>query len=319
MKENTNTTRPNHRHRLPLIAALTAALTAIAMTPLSQATEPIRLWPNAAPGALGDQAHDIPTLTRFSPPANSANGTAIVICPGGGYQGLADHEGSGYAQFLAAHGVECFVLKYRLGSHNYRHPAMLNDAQRAIRMVRANAQAFGIHPNRIGIMGSSAGGHLASSALVHHQPANPQAPDPIDRVSSRPDFGILCYAVISMRDGITHQGSRNNLLGKSPDPALVAKLSSDEQVTADTPPCFVWSTGEDPAVPVENSLRFVQALQKHGIAYDFHVYQKGPHGIGLGKGLQPGTLHPWSADLVVWLTANQWLNPPTAQSAPDGK
>lgn len=199
------------------------------------AAEPIPLWPGDAPGALGDKPQDKPTLTRFSPEPGKACGTAVVICPGGGYGGLAEHEGKGYAEFLARNGVEGIVLKYRLGSHGYRHPVMWGDAQRAIRLVRANAAGWGIDPARVGIMGSSAGGHLASTAIVHFDAGRPDAQDPVEKQSSRPDFGILCYAVISMRDGVTHSGSRKNLLGNDPSPDLVAWLSSDEQVTAKTP------------------------------------------------------------------------------------
>lgn len=270
--------------------------------------DPIPLWPGKAPGALGDKAQDRPDLTRFTPAPGTASGTAVVICPGGGYGGLAEHEGKGYAEFLAANGVEGIVLKYRLGSHGYRHPVMWGDAQRAIRLVRANAAGWGIDPARIGIMGSSAGGHLASTAIVHFDAGKPDAEDPVERQSSRPDFGILCYAVISMRDGVTHAGSKANLLGKSPAEDLVAWLSNDEQVTAKTPPCFVWSTGEDTAVPPENSLRFVTALQREKVPYDFHIFRKGPHGIGLGsKNTAPnGNPHPWAADLLFWLRQNDW-------------
>lgn len=288
-----------------------ATATAVSLAGLGlTSAEPIRLWSGDAPGARGQAPQDIPTLTRFSPPAGKATGAAMVICPGGGYGMLADHEGKGYAEYLAANGLDCFVLKYRLGSQGYRHPAMWNDAQRAIRLVRANAGQWGLDPRRIGIMGSSAGGHLASTAIVHHDPGQAGAADPVDQQSSRPDFGVLCYAVISMRDGLTHGGSRKNLLGEQPDPKLVAWLSNDEQVTKDTPPCFVWSTGADTTVRVENSLRLVTAMQTAGIAYDFHIYQKGPHGIGLatGKnGLAKGEVHPWGKDLLFWINQNGWL------------
>ena len=180
------------------------------------------------------------------------------------------------------------------------------DAQRAIRTVRADASQF----KRVGIMGSSAGGHLASTAITHFDAGNAAATDAVEKVSCRPDFGVLCYAVITMEDGVTHGGSKNNLLGKDPDPKLVEYLSSEKQVTKETPPCFVWSTQEDKAVPVENSLRFVSALQKAGIAWDFHVYQKGPHGIGLSIGKNGDAaddVHPWGKDLLFWLKQNGWL------------
>lgn len=272
--------------------------------------EPIRLWTGDAPGALGQADHDIPTITPYLPAADKASGTAIVVCPGGGYGGLAPHEGEGYAKWLADNGVSAFVLKYRLGSKGYRHPVMLGDVSRAIRLVRSRAEEWKLDPKRIGVMGSSAGGHLASTAVTHFDAGKADAADAVDRQSSRPDFGVLCYAVISMEDGVTHGGSKANLLGKEPDPKLVELLSNEKQVTKNTPPCFVWSTQEDKAVPVTNSLRFVAALQQNGIAYDFHVYQKGPHGIGLSEGKNgaaPGEVHPWAKDLLLWMRQNGWL------------
>ena len=276
------------------------------------AAEPVRLWEKEAPGALGQADHDIPTLTPYLPADDKASGTAIVVCPGGGYGGLAGHEGEGYAKWLADNGVAAFVLKYRLGSKGYRHPVMLGDASRAIRLVRAKAGEWKIDPQRIGVMGSSAGGHLASTAVTHFDAGKADSVDVVDRQSSRPDFGILCYAVISMQDGVTHGGSKKNLLGDKPDPAQVELLSNEKQVTKETPPCFVWSTGEDKAVPVVNSLQFVMALEKAGIAYDFHVYQKGGHGIGLSEGKNGVTandVHPWGKDLLFWLRQNGWAKP----------
>jgi acetyl esterase/lipase len=274
------------------------------------AADPIRLWEGDAPGALGKADHDIPTLTPYLPVDDKNSGTAIVVCPGGGYGGLAGHEGEGYAKWLADNGVSAFVLKYRLGSKGYRHPVMLGDVSRAIRFVRAKAADWKIDPHRIGVMGSSAGGHLASTAVTHYDAGKADAADPIDRQSSRPDFGILCYAVISMEDGVTHGGSKKNLLGDKPDPALVELLSNEKQVTKDTPPCFVWSTGEDKAVPVMNSLQFVMAMEKAGVPYDFHVYRKGQHGIGLSEGRNgaaAGEVHPWGKDLLFWFRQNGWL------------
>ncbi len=273
------------------------------------AAEPIRLWDGDAPGALGKADHDVPTLTPYLPSEGKASGTAIVVCPGGGYGGLAPHEGEGYAKWLADNGVAAFVLKYRLGSKGYRHPVMLGDASRAIRFVRAKAADWKLDPKRIGIMGSSAGGHLASTAITHFDAGKADATDAIEKQSSRPDFGILCYAVISMQDGVTHGGSKRNLLGDKPDPELVELLSNEKQVTKETPPCFVWSTQEDKAVPVMNSLQFVMALEKAAIVYDFHVYQKGPHGIGLSEGkngVPANDVHPWGKDLLFWLRQNGW-------------
>ncbi len=265
------------------------------------------LWPEAAPGALGTNEKDIPTLTVYLPETAKATGVGIVICPGGGYGGLAPHEGVGYARFLNEHGIAGMVLKYRLGSAGYRHPVMLQDAARAIRLTRSRASEWKIDPKRIGIMGSSAGGHLASTALTHFDAGKADAADAIERESSRPDFGVLCYAVITMGE-FTHQGSKNNLLGKDPLPELVRELSNELQVTRETPPCFLWHTAEDTAVPVENSLHFAEALRKAGVPFDLHVYEKGRHGIGLGS--QPyggGEHHPWSADLLFWLKSRGYL------------
>ncbi len=265
--------------------------------------DPILLWPDKAPGALGDADQDKPSITPYLPAPEKATGAAIVICPGGGYGGLAPHEGPGYAEYLVDQGIACFVLKYRLGSKGYRHPIMLGDAARAVRLVRSRAAEWKIDPARVGIMGSSAGGHLTTTLLTHFDAGKADAPDPIDRQSSRPDIGIVCYGVITMGE-FTHQGSKKNLLGENPDPALVENLSNEKQVTKDTPPCFVWSTGEDKAVPVENSLQFVAALRKNGVPFDFHVYEKGPHGIGLSQGkngIPANDVHPWAKDLLFWL------------------
>jgi acetyl esterase/lipase len=267
----------------------------------AQPTNSFPLWPDGAPGALGEADKDIPTLTPYWPDPAKATGAAIVICPGGGYGGLAGHEGEHYARFLNESGIAGFVLKYRLGSGGYRHPVMLQDAARAVRLVRARAGEWKLDPKRIGIMGSSAGGHLASTLVTHFDAGKPDAADPIERASSRPDLGILCYAVITMGE-YTHRGSRSNLLGKDPSPELIRELSNELQVTKDTPPCFIWHTYEDSAVPVENSLHFAEALRKAGVPFDLHVYQKGSHGLGLGTGVwNPEKRHPWTRDCVFWL------------------
>ena len=279
---------------LPILLALTFTAALQAATP-----DPILLWPAGAPGALGDKDDDKPTLTAFLPAPEKATGAAIVICPGGGYGGLAEHEGRGYAEWLADNGVAGIVLKYRLGSKGYRHPAMLNDAARAVRLTRTKAAEWKIDPKRVGIMGSSAGGHLASTLLTHFDAGKVGDADPVERESSRPDVGILCYAVITMGDN-THGGSRGNLLGDKPAPELIELLSNEKQVTKDTPPCFIWHTWEDNAVKVENSMDFAAALQRNHVPFDLHVYQKGGHGMGLG-GHVGGPLHPWAADCLVWL------------------
>ena len=280
---------------------LLAILTLCAITASAQPKDPFPLWPGDAPGALGKTDRDIPTLTPFWADPDKATGASVVICPGGGYGGLAGHEGKDYALYLNHHGITGFVLKYRLGSAGYRHPVMMNDVNRAIRYVRAKAADWKLDPKRIGVMGSSAGGHLASTAVTHYDAGKPDAEDPIERASSRPDLGILCYAVISMGPN-THGGSKNNLLGKEPSEDLVKLLSNELQVTKETPPCFLWHTWEDKGVKVENSLEFAAALQRAGVPFDLHVYQKGGHGIGLGtRDLDPAKWHPWSRDLAFWL------------------
>ena len=219
------------------------------------------LWADPAPDALGTAPQDVPTLTPYLPQGTDGPCAAIVICPGGGYGGLAKHEGEGYALWLNEQGIAGLVVKYRLGSHGYRHPVMLGDAARAVRLARAKAAEWKLDPRRVGIMGSSAGGHLASTLLTHFDAGQAEATDPIDRQSSRPDLGILCYPVISMGP-LTHQGSKKNLLGDTPSPALVDLLSNERQVTPQTPPCFLWHTWEDTAVKVENSLEFAAALRR---------------------------------------------------------
>ncbi|MSR42943.1 MAG: alpha/beta hydrolase [Pedosphaera sp.] len=288
-----------------ILRTAAAIVFAFASLALAQPKESFPLWPKGTPGALGaDPVKDIPTLTPFWPDPAKATGAAVVICPGGGYGGLAQHEGKDYALFLNHHGIAAFVLKYRLGSAGYRHPAMMNDVIHAIRTVRANAADWKIDPKRIGVMGSSAGGHLASTAVTHFDAGKPDAADPIERASSRPDLGILCYPVISM-GAVTHQGSKNNLLGKEPSAELVKLLSSELQVTKETPPCFVWHTWEDKGVKIENALSFVSALQANGVRFDFHVYEKGGHGLGLGlRDFTPektAQLHPWTSALAGWL------------------
>ncbi len=266
----------------------------------AQRQDPIPLWPNGAPGALGDTTNDIPTITPYLPAPANLTGAAMVICPGGGYAHLAGHEGNDYALWLNQHGIACFVLKYRLGSNGYRHPAMLNDAARAVRWVRAHAGEFKVDTQRVGIMGSSAGGHLASTLLTHYDSGDTSSIDPVERQSSRPDLGILCYAVISLGE-FAHKGSRDNLLGKNPSPELVKLLSNELQVTTNTPPCFIWATFEDKTVPMENSLMFAGALRKNHVPFDLHIYQKGGHGMGLADKPPFAHPHPWADDCLFWL------------------
>ncbi|MGC3958401.1 MAG: alpha/beta hydrolase [Verrucomicrobiota bacterium] len=269
------------------------------------------LWLEGAPGALGQEAKDIPTLTVFLPAPETTTGAAMVICPGGGYGHLADHEGSHYARWLNQQGIAGFVLKYRLGTGGYQHPAMLNDASRAIRTVRARAKEWKLDAKRIGIIGSSAGGHLASTTITHWDLGNTHAADVIERQSSRPDLAILCYPVVSLSNEFTHQGSRNNLLGTNAPPELLQELSAELQVNKDTPPCFLWSTMEDKVVPVENSMMLAESLRRVGVPFDLHVYERGPHGIGLGnKTFEVANFHPWTRDCEFWLRERKFGRQP---------
>jgi acetyl esterase/lipase len=282
--------------------SLLAAIMVFSSLILSRAEiqAPVPLWPAGAPGALGTNDNDIPTITAYLPDAGATVGAAMVICPGGGYGGLAEHEGRDYALWLNQHGVAGFVLKYRLGSHGYRHPAMLQDASRAVRWVRAHAADFKVDAHRIGIMGSSAGGHLASTLLTHFDGGDTNSADAVERESSRPDLGILCYPVISMGE-FTHHGSRENLLGQNPSPEDVKLLSNELQVTPNTPPCFLWTTFEDDVVPMENTMMFAEALRRNHVPFDLHVYQKGGHGMGLADKPPFDHTHPWAADCLIWL------------------
>ena len=270
----------------------------------ARAAEPFALWPQGAPGALGHEPEDVPTLTPYPAPKEKATGAAFVICPGGGYGHLSlEHEGRAVAEWLNSIGVTAFVLKYRLGPR-YHHPVMLQDAARAIRTVRARAAEWGLDPERVGILGFSAGGHLASTAGTHFDAGKPDSADPIERVSSRPSLMILIYPVITMRE-LTHAGSKRNLLGESPTPELVALLSNEEQVTKETPPTFLVHTMNDAAVPVENTLMFVAALRKAGVPFELHLYERGPHGFGLGTARDNKPADPilstWPAHAADWL------------------
>lgn len=258
------------------------------------------LWPKGAPGAVGKEDADNPTLSIFLPPKDTANGAAVVVCPGGGYGALAlGHEGKDVAEWLNNLGVTAFVLKYRLAPR-YRHPAPLQDAQRALRTVRARAKEWNVDPKRIGIWGFSAGGHLASTAGTHFDEGKADASDAIERVSCRPDFMILSYPVITFtNEAAMHKGSRNNLLGKEPDPKLIESLSNETQVTAKTPPTFLFHTNEDKGVPPENSILFYQALRKAGVPCEMHIYELGKHGVGLAP--KDPVLSTWPDRLAAWL------------------
>jgi acetyl esterase/lipase len=210
-----------------------------------------------------------------------------------------DHDGHQIGRWLNEHGMAGFICDYRHRGKGYGHPAPLQDAQRAIRTVRSRANEFGVDPNKIGILGFSAGGHLTSTVLTHFDNGDSTSTEPIPRASSRPDFGILCYPVIAFDQPYTHRGSQRNLLGDNAAPELVSSLSNEKQVTDQTPPCFLWHTWEDKGVPPENSVVFYQALLAHKIPAELHVFEKGRHGLGLAKDT-PGT-SAWPQACVAWL------------------
>jgi acetyl esterase/lipase len=273
--------------------------------PLMQEPQTVLLWPDGAPGAQGAEDRDKPALTIYMPPNTTGPMTAVIIAPGGSYARLSmNNEGRAPANFLNALGIAAFVLRYRLGPQ-YHHPIELGDAQRAIRTIRARAAEWHIAPDRIGMMGFSAGGHLASSASTHFDAGKADAADPIDRASSRPDFAILGYPVISLVETWTHQGSKTNLLGEGPDPALARSLSSETQVTASTPPTFIYHTNADAVVPAENAVAYYLALRKAGVPAEMHIFKDGTHGTGLG--MQDPALAEWPRLLANWLRASGFL------------
>jgi acetyl esterase/lipase len=271
-------------------------------------TRTFTLWEGGAPGAQGTSDDDKPTLTLF--PARPgwmgpAATTAVIIAPGGSYQRLAsNHEGRQVANWFNAQGVTAFVLRYRLGPR-YHHPIEMQDAQRAIRFVRARAQELGVRPDRIGMMGFSAGGHLASTVATHFDSGNPAATDPIDRAGSRPDFVILAYPVISMTAEYSHKGSVTALLGEHADHKLAQQMSTEFQVTRETPPTFLFTTSADTSVPPENSVAFYLALHKAGVPAELHVFEAGPHGVGLA--LDNPVLGEWSTLLRNWMLARGFV------------
>jgi acetyl esterase/lipase len=262
------------------------------------------LWPHGAPMANGEGFKDKPSLTVYAPEGRASD-TGIVVCPGGGYSGHAiAHEGRDIGQWLSSQGITAFILRYRVGP-KYRHPVPMLDVQRAMQTVKARAAEWNLSPDRIGLMGFSAGGHLASTGGTHIVPAATDSEDPLLRVSSRPAFLILCYPVITMRPEITHTGSRANLLGPEPTEELEQLMSNELQVTADTPPTFLFHTLEDVPVLPENSLLFAQALRQSKIPFELHLYEFGPHGVGLAPGL-PGTKE-WPNLALAWLRRHEFL------------
>jgi acetyl esterase/lipase len=272
---------------------------------VSNQPAPIPLWPSGAPGAKGESPEDIPSVQLYQPPADKASGAAIVVCPGGSYARLAPHEGHDVAVWLNSIGVTAVVLKYRLGP-KYQHPAMMQDALRAVRYTRSKAAEWKIDPNRVGIMGFSAGGHLASTAATHFDAGDQNAGDPIEKLSSRPDLAILCYPVITMTDPFAHKSSRKNLLGENPPEQMVNLMSNEKQVTEQTPPTFLFHTQDDPGVPVENSMMFALALRQKKVPYEMHLYEHGRHGVGLAPG--DPALGTWPKLLENWLRARGFVS-----------
>ncbi len=282
----------------------------------------IKVWPDKIPGAIENPSYKLevetdngwtriknvsdPTLDFFPAPKESANGTAVVICPGGGYTRLAiSHEGTQIAAWLNKLGIAAFVLKYRLPSDEImidKKIGPLQDGQEAIRIVRRHAKEWNINPNKIGIMGFSAGGHLAASVSTHY---NDKVYEPKDSTSCRPDFSLLIYPVISMDSTTTHMGSGENLLGKYPSPELVKYFSNELQVTRNTPPAFIVCSADDKAVPIQNSIGYLLALKKYDIPAELHIYEHGGHGYGLGR--TNGTESTWPDACKKWLEANGFI------------
>lgn len=262
------------------------------------AQNPVRLWNEDAPNALGKEPVDIPEIKPFLASKENATGAAILVLPGGGYGHLSDiKEGSAVAEWLNSLGISAFVLKYRLGP-KYGQPNQLLDAARALRTIRARAKEWNLDEKRIGILGFSAGGHLASTLATHFDAGKSDAKDEIEKMSSRPDLQILIYPVVTMGE-FTHKGSKKNLLGENPSAELVQKYSNELQVTKETPPAFLIHTMTDTAVPVENSLQYISALRKNGVPFEFHLYEQGPHGFGLAP-TNP-YLNSWAERCADWL------------------
>jgi len=276
----------------------------------------IRLWAGPAPQAKGDACEDIPTLTIFEPHRGTENGSAVVIFPGGAYRDLAANlEGRQYADWFTARGFRAFVLSYRLTSNGYVLPVPLLDARRAIQIVRSRARDYFINPNRIVVVGSSAGGHLAALAGTQFVPGNPEAEDPTERVSSRPDYLVLVYPWIGAITADTSHLSYCKIFNLMDQcEALRVAYSPDLFVTKNTPPTFWYHTFNDQTVPVEQGLRFYEALVKAGVPAEAHIFPNGAHGSGLGKG--DAALDQWPGLMETWLRAQGLLTPDPSVAQP---
>jgi acetyl esterase/lipase len=276
---------------------------------LSASSGPItmELWINGVPGALGKEKKDIPTMDVYLPKKGTANGIAVLVCPGGGYGHLSMvHEGKDIAEWLNSFGTAAIVLNYRHKGKGYSYPAPLDDAQRAMRIIRGIAAKSNIDANKIGVLGFSAGGHLASTSATLFDKEYGKAGDDTDKLSSRPDFAILCYPVISMTESFMHKGSRKNLLGADFDKKLAKLMTTNLQITEKTPPTFLMHASDDTLVPVENSIAFYTGLLKAKVPAEMHLYEKGRHGFGLGK--NKPTAKGWPDACKRWILS---VNKPT--------
>ena len=297
------------RFTIPSMHLTVAVLTLTGSVALAQdadvAPAAQKLWPDGAPGAKGQGDADTPVVRVYSPTEETNTGAAVVVCPGGGYAVLAtDHEGAQVARYFQSIGVTGVVLRYRHSP--YRHPIPLGDAQRALRWVRAHAKRLGVSPTRIGVMGFSAGGHLASTLSTHFDAGQSDSKDAIDRESCRPDFTILGYPVVSLSADFAHTGSARNLLGAKPTPEQTRGLSNELQVTGETPPAFLFHTSEDPGVDVRHSLRYYEALRTHKVPAEIHAYQWGPHGVGLASA--DPVVGAWKHRLAEWMRTSGLLD-----------
>ena len=254
------------------------------------------LYPHGTPAAVGREPGDVPTLTPY--PAKDPDGSSVLVFPGGGYGNLAKHEGEPVAQWLATLGITAFVVHYRLGPR-YRHPAMLQDAAYAVRTVRAMSREWKLDPARIGVLGFSAGGHLAATISTQFDDGDPFSSDPIAKVSSRPDVSVLCYPVITLSGPSAHAGSRTRLLGEKAPAELIDQMSAEKRVTAKTPPAFIFHTADDAGVPVENAMMYASALRANGVPFELHVYERGRHGVGLAT--DDPILRTWTDRCAAWL------------------
>jgi acetyl esterase/lipase len=275
----------------------------------------VPLWPEGVPGLRADAAPEqvvnnrivgvhYPTLTVYAPEAGKANGTAVIFCPGGGYVKLSIGEGGGYeTKLLVSEGVTVFMLKYRMVE--YGHPAPLQDVLRAVRLVRSRAAELGVTPERIGVLGQSAGGHVAACAGLLWDAPEGKTGAELDAVSARPDFVTLVYPVITMTEPLAHRGSREALIGKEPAAELVEKLSLEKHARKDAPPFFIAATMADKSVPVQNSLRFYEALLGAKVPTEMHVYAQGSHGDSLDPQYGPTAL--WPARMIEWMRFNGWV------------